>query len=180
VKRPVRPRKLLIPENSSSEGGDFFFSDELWVAIRKSIPTDLPRDLEEQFKNSVSRCCNAYFARDRTVKRGLATAAAIRRGGGKQASPLDQLLKHLRDAAKALTDVEEMQMFDDRPGLLNNYRAIVDKMAEDIEGRKNALRKATAVTINPRHELVRSLASACALVASTTKKATGQLGFRNL
>jgi hypothetical protein len=93
------------------------------------------------------------------MQKGGVTAAAIKKGGGKQAAPLEQLERHLRNAAKIFGSIEDM--LDDQPGLYRRYRAQLETMATDVAKKKSALQELKPVLINPKHDLVRALAKSC-------------------
>lgn len=156
----TRAREIVIPKESvTARVVGSFFSDQRWAEIQSTLPNELSAEDSARLRGLVNACCGQLLATSKVVQRGAITAQAIKKGGGKQAAPLDQLERHLRSASKILGTTDDM--LDDRPGLLRRYRAQVDAMANDILKRKEALRRLAPVIVNPKHDLVRSLAKAC-------------------
>ena len=135
------------------------FSQRPWAEICSALPSELSEKQSAKFRSLVAECCNKFFETAKVMQGAAITAHAVKKGGGKQTAPFDQLERHLRSAANILRTMENM--LDDRPGLLRRYQAQVSAIADDIVARKEALRKLQPVVINPKHELVRSLARVC-------------------
>ena len=138
-RRPMRqsPRKVRLPKGHS-RSGEQSFSDERWTRIRGVIPNPLSADLESRFRQSICDCCNKYLGGLRLVDEGAATAAAVRRGGGKQAAPLERLITSRKIAATAWTEVRGMH--DDRLGILSDGGDRLADMAADAERRLRDIR----------------------------------------
>jgi hypothetical protein len=154
-----RPRKVVLPENHYRRVA-ILFSDQRWRLIRATIPDQLSAEHEERLRNSISECCNRFLGRVRLLEEGAATAAAVRRGGGKQPAPLEQLVRALNTAAKAWAEIRTMH--DDRRGVLSDYGDRLAAMAIDAERRLNAIKDlGQAKPIPVKHEFVRRLAECC-------------------
>ena len=157
MKSPAsRPRKLLILPDALPESSEISFSDERWATIRETLPDNLSAETELQLRSSITSCCNRFVARMREVRKGAEAAGAIRKRGGKQAAAFDQLQLHLKSAVKELAAMEGM-----KDPFLNLYRDQLEKIVQGIMKRGEALRGLSPMTVNPRHELVRSLARVC-------------------
>src|ERR1700692_3540904 len=131
-----RARKVLIPENHSRYVDLLFFNNR-WPKIRVAIPDDLSVELEERLRQSICDCCNQFIGRVRLLEGGTASAAVVRKGGGKQASPLERLTNSLKTAAIAWTEIRTMH--DDRRGVLSDYGDRLSEMAADAERRLNTI-----------------------------------------
>jgi hypothetical protein len=154
-----RVRKVLLPENYSRTV-EILFCDDRWTRIRAIIPNPLSAENEERLRKSVGDCCNRFLGRVRLLEEGAATAAAVRRGGGKQAAPLQQLINGLKTAAKAWAEIRTMH--DDRRGVLSDYGDRLDDMVVDAERRLDAIRdigESKHMAVKP--ELVRAVAECC-------------------
>src|ERR1700681_722472 len=132
-----RARKVIIPENHSRPV-DFLFFNKRWSDIRAAIPDQLSSEYEERLRQSICDCCNQFVGRVRLLEEGAATAAAVRKGGGKQASPLQRLTNSLKTAAMAWAEIRTMH--DDHLGILSDYGDRLSEMAADAERRLNAIR----------------------------------------
>lgn len=167
-----RARKVLIPENHSRHV-DLLFFNERWPKIRVAIPDQLSAEFEERLRQSICDCCNQFVGRVRLLEEGAATAAAVRRGGGKQAAPLEQLIKALKTGAKAWAEIRKMH--DDRRGILSDCGDRLSEMAADAERRLNAIRdlgEAKPMAVKP--DLVRAVAECCRR-AGLNPTATGRV-----
>jgi hypothetical protein len=94
------------------------------------------------------------------MEEGAVTAAAVRRGGGKQSAPLERLVMALKTAAAIWTEINTMH--DDRRGVLSDYGDRLAEMAADAERRLksiSSLAQTKAVALKP--DLVRSVAECC-------------------
>jgi hypothetical protein len=168
-----RARKILLPENHTRHFYVLFF-DERWSKIRAAIPDQLSAGREENLRKSISDCCSQFVSRVRLIEEGAATAAAVRKGGGKQASPLERLTKSLKTAALAWTEIRKMH--DDRRGILSDYGDRLSEMAVDAERRLNAIQdlgeaKPMAAV---KSGLVRAIAECC-LGVGLNPTATGRV-----
>jgi len=154
-----RTRKVILPENHARHVELLFF-DRRWPAIRAAIPAQLSVDGEERLCRSVRRCCDQYVGRVRLLNEGAATAAAVRKGGGKQASPLERLANSWKTAALAWAEIRSMH--DDRRGVLSDYGDRLSEMAADAERRLRAIRdlgESKPMAVKPA--LVRAIAECC-------------------
>jgi hypothetical protein len=154
-----RARKVIIPENHSRHV-DLLFFNKRWPEIRAVIPAQLSAEHEENLRKSISDCCNKFLGRVRLLEEGAATAAAVRRGGGKQAAPLQRLINGLRTAALAWAEIRTMH--DDRRGVLSDYGDRLADMVTDAERRLSAIRdigESKPMAVKP--DLVRALAESC-------------------
>ncbi len=124
-------------------------------------------------RQSICDCCNQFIGRVRLLEEGAATAAAIRKGGGKQASPLERLIKSLKTAATAWAEIRTMH--DDRRGVLSDYGDRLAAMAADAERRLNAIQdlgSAKPMAVKPG--LVRAIVACCRRVG-LNPTATGRV-----
>lgn len=154
-----RARKVVLPENHARYV-DMLFFDRRWPQIRAAIPAPLSAEQEETLRKSVSDCCNQFVGRVRLLQEGAATASAVRRGGGKQAPPLERLTKALNSAAKVWSEIRTMH--DDRRGVLSDYGDRLPEMAADAERRLKAIRdlgESKPMAVKPG--LVRAVAACC-------------------
>jgi hypothetical protein len=167
-----RARKVLLPEDHSRQVEILFFDDR-WPQIRATIPVPLSADREERLRKSICHCCNRFLGRVRLLEEGAVTAAAIRRGGGKQAAPLERLVNGLKTAAVAWAEIRTMH--DDRLGVLSDYGDRLADMVADAERRLNAIRdigESKPMAVKP--ELVRAVAESCRVVG-LNPTATGRV-----
>ena len=154
-----RARKIIVPKDGIAGRVTLGFSERRWDEMQSKIPDKLSTEDSTRLRSLVSGCCDQFLTTAKLIQKGALAASSVKKGGGKQAAPLDQLERHLRSAAKILGAVEDM--LDDRPGLLRRYRDQLETMAADVLARKEALRNLQPVVVNPKHELVRSLAKIC-------------------
>ena len=170
MKAPAR--KVLLPKNHS-RSAERSFSDDRWDRVRRVIPSPLSEELEKRFRQSVCDCCNRYLGRLRLLQEGAATAAAVRRGGGKQAAPLERLISNLKTAAVAWAELRGMH--DDRRGMLSDYGDRLADMAADAERRLREIRSLDEMKpVVVKTELVRGLAECCRS-AGLNPTATGRV-----
>jgi hypothetical protein len=151
-----RPRKLLMAEGSHPGTAEISFSDERWAEVRGELPANISAEFELELRSLVQACCNSFLSRLRQIRSGAAAAASIRRGGGKQAAPFEHLQSSLRMAINALEGMKDLQ-----DPMLNLHRRRLEEMLQDVTRRAAQLHSQSPISINPRHELVRSLAKAC-------------------
>jgi hypothetical protein len=171
--RRVRRRsgEIIVPEGGVVGEIELDFSEQRWAEIRSTIPHEFAPEDGERLRRLITQSCNSFLVCKRMIERGEITARSIKKGGGKQAAPLDQLERSLRSAARILGEIEGI--LDDRPGMIPRYQAQIGAMLSDIAARKGKLRKLEPVVINPKHELVRSLAQAfaqCGLKVAATNR----------
>lgn len=165
-------RKVLIPENHSRRV-DLLFFDRRWPKIREAIPDQLSAEHEERLCKSIFDCCNQFVGRVRLLEEGAATAAAVRKGGGKQASPLERLAKSLKSATLAWAEIRNMH--DDRRGILSDYGDRLCEMAVDAERRLSAIRDlGEAKPMAVKSGLVQAAATCC-LGVGLNPTATGRV-----
>jgi hypothetical protein len=169
-----RPRKAILPASLSRTRELLSIGDERWSRIRAHIPDTLVAEKEDQLRRAILACCSRYLTRHSHLQEGAATAAAIRRTGGKQPAPLERLVKHLRMAAQAWSEISKMH--DDRRGILSDYGAHLAAMAADAERRLKGIRNLGTPTIlvNPWPGFVRDVA-ACCRKADLKPTATGDV-----
>jgi hypothetical protein len=167
-----RARKVILPENHARHV-DLLFFGRRWPEIRAAIPAQLSADGEERLCKSIRDCCNQYMGRVRLLDEGAATAAAVRKGGGKQASPLERLVNSLKTAAMAWAEIRAMH--DDHSGVLSDYGDRLSEMAADADRRLHAIRnigEGKPMAIKPA--LVRAIGECCR-AAGLNPTATGRV-----
>jgi hypothetical protein len=155
------PRKAILPASLSLTRELLSIGDEQWSRIRAHLPKTLTTDKDNQLRRAILVCCSAYLTRYSRSQEGAATAAAVRRTGGKQPAPLERLAKHLLMAAEAWSEISEM--YDDRRGILSDYGDHLAAMAADAERRLKGIRDlgAPTILINPWPGFVRGVAECC-------------------
>jgi hypothetical protein len=155
------PRKAILSANLSLTRELLSIGDERWSRIRAHIPKTLTAEEDNQLRKAILTCCSAYLTHRSRLQEGAATAAAVRRIGGKQPAPLERLAKHLRMAAKAWSEISRMH--DDRRGILGDYGNHLAAMADDAERRLKGIRDlgAPTILINPWSGFVLGVAECC-------------------
>lgn len=167
-----RVRKIRLPAGHTRAVGTSF-SDERWSRIRAAIPDPLTEGQEERLREAVGRCCDDFLSQARLIEEGAATAAAVRRGGGKQVSPLERLTSSLKVAAVAWAEIRAMH--DDHRGILSDHGDSLVGMAADADRRLKAIQKIPEIKPkSARAEFVRNLAT-CFHIAGLTPTATGRV-----
>ena len=167
-------RKAILPASFSLTRELVSIGDEQWSRIRAHIPNAIAAEKEGQLRRAILTCCSAYLTRHSHLQEGAATAAAIRRTGGKQPAPLERLVKHLRMAGQAWSEISKMH--DDRREILSDYGDHLAAMAADAERRLKGIRNLGTPTIlvNPWPGFVRDVAECCRK-ADLTPTVTGDV-----
>jgi hypothetical protein len=168
------PRKAILPAGFSLSRELLAIGDEQWSRIKAHLPKTLTAEKDDQLRRAILACCSAYRTRYSRSQEGAATAAAVRRTGGKQPAPMERLVKHLHMAAKAWSEISKMH--DDRRGILSDYGVHLEAMAADAERRLKGIRDlgAPTVLINPWPGFVCAVAECCRK-ADLTPTATGDV-----
>jgi hypothetical protein len=97
-------------------GVEIGFSDKRWEQIRSTLPDSFSAESSVKLRSLVNECCDRFLTAAKLAERAALTRQTVKKAGGKQAAPLDQLERHLRRADKIFGMIENM--LDDRPGLV--------------------------------------------------------------
>jgi hypothetical protein len=118
----IKPRKALFHQTYDQGQPPFQFADETWVRLTGSIPSFGGRPVipmldlchwgafvNDGLRHEIEIACGFLLFRDEWDRHGQATAAAMRRPGGKgQLAPLERYAKATRKAAEAWQEVRDV------------------------------------------------------------------------
>jgi hypothetical protein len=124
--------KVIASQDISRGWTLLAFSDERWARITATIPEQLSPEANARLRDGITAQCSGYLTQQSQVKRGLDSAAAMRRPGKGQLAPLERLAKGLRMAADAWREIGKIH--DDRLSDIDEYRRL-EPMARDAERR---------------------------------------------
>jgi len=149
-------------------------TDRCWARIRSFIPKQLSAEADAVLYKAILECCSWYLTQQAWHEAGLQSAAAVRRSGKKALAPLEQLAKHLREAADIWANTSKIH--DDRLGIVGiDLYDKLEAMADDAERRLALLRQIKPIKAAPPFpEFVRLVARHCRK-AGLNPTATGRV-----